>query len=343
MSLKNQNINFVDLSGYLFSGKSAVSNLLQEIKGFYSPDVEEDFELIRIQGGLADLEEALVKRWSLVRTDAAIRRFKKTIDIIGRNPVGMERLYRFGWGYGRRYPGFQKEADAMINKMVIQTVRQEWPFPLIDSEKSALEVFLSKIRRKILRSFVLWPRVDFYWADGSDFYQHVQTFMDNIFAASVDSGVNNIVINNALEPYCPQNYFRFFRSIKSIVVDRDPRDCYITALQYAENNKKFKNIFTDMTCAHDIDAFIKRIKLQRANTCREKHSNILRINFEDLVMEYEATKTQIFNFLQIREDDHVRKYEYFDPKKSVNNCYAWREYHDQITINKISHELDLNY
>lgn len=50
---------FLDLSSYGFSGKHAVINLAREFKGYHVPHFKFEFNLIRIQGGIRDLKNAL--------------------------------------------------------------------------------------------------------------------------------------------------------------------------------------------------------------------------------------------------------------------------------------------
>jgi hypothetical protein len=66
----------VDLSGFMFSGKSAVSDLLREYDGVYVPGYREEFDLLRMAGGLIDLANA-VDDWSPIRTHAALDRFER--------------------------------------------------------------------------------------------------------------------------------------------------------------------------------------------------------------------------------------------------------------------------
>ena len=61
-----------------------------------------EFALFRIQGGILDLETALWSDWSPVRSDAAIRRFRRLIRRVGvQNTIGDPRswLTAIGWNY----------------------------------------------------------------------------------------------------------------------------------------------------------------------------------------------------------------------------------------------------
>ena len=66
---------------------------------------------------------------------------------------------------------------------------------------------------------------------------------------------------------------------------------------------------------------------------------VLRINFEDLILQYDDTKKTVFDFLDIDGSDHVNKFKYFDPNVSNNNVGVWKKYKNQDDINKIYKEL----
>ena len=74
---------FLDLSGYVLTGKSALTQVIREFEGFSVPDVEFEFGLFRMKDGLFDLEHSLVNDWSPLRSDAAIRRFIRLVKIVG--------------------------------------------------------------------------------------------------------------------------------------------------------------------------------------------------------------------------------------------------------------------
>jgi hypothetical protein len=70
MSEVAHKFKILDLSGYLFSGKAAVHDLISEFEGFYSPGNRAEFDLLRVKDGVADLENA-IHNWSPIRSDEA--------------------------------------------------------------------------------------------------------------------------------------------------------------------------------------------------------------------------------------------------------------------------------
>src|SRR4051812_20100113 len=114
---------YLDLSGYMFSGKAAVTDILREFRGFHVPNYRSEFDLIRVAGGLADLAASVSFSWSTIRVDAAIRRFEHVMGVIARKPSGLRRLYREGFGYSERYPGVEEATRLFLKRITAAS----WP------------------------------------------------------------------------------------------------------------------------------------------------------------------------------------------------------------------------
>ena len=73
---------------------------------------------------------------------------------------------------------------------------------------------------------------------------------------------------------------------------------------------------------------------------KENPSNVLKLNFEDLVCNYDKSVEKIANFLG---ENIVHKYKnrYFDSnsKRSKSNVGLWKNHTNQLVMEKISKEL----
>ena len=67
-------------------------------------------------------------------------------------------------------------------------------------------------------------------------------------------------------------------------------------------------------------------------------NNILRLNFEDIVLNYNSSLKVIKDFLDI-DTKHIKKYKYFNPRKSEKNIGLWRKYHNQEDMQLIYSKL----
>jgi hypothetical protein len=82
-----KSIGLLDLNGYMFSGKAAISDLIREFDGISVPNYREEFDLIRIPGGLADLMRAF-DSGSLIAVDHALRAYLRLVETFG---IGLEK------------------------------------------------------------------------------------------------------------------------------------------------------------------------------------------------------------------------------------------------------------
>ncbi|MEI8602885.1 hypothetical protein P4S55_20045 [Shewanella sp. PP-Sp27a-2] len=220
-------VKYLDLSGYMFSGKSAVSDLIREFDGFQVPDYHTEFDLIRILSGLSELRWCIVNNWSPMRADAGLRKFKKTIEMLARTPKGLKRLYQVGFGYERQYPNIIEATTEFINNLTEDTWCMKWPHALL--ELSAIDIFKTKFRAKVKGHFP-WPEIDFSLVSPETFDKYANLYIYRLLAEKRAEGVHTVVTHNALEPYSPDVGFPLFNNVKSIVVDRDVRDIYMTSI-----------------------------------------------------------------------------------------------------------------
>ncbi len=309
----------VDLSGYSFSGKSAVFDLLSEFDGYQSHSREFEFELLRTAGGISDLESSLVHNWSPVRSAEAIRRFKRVINSYAGTNSFWSRLTTIGFQYDSYFPSFTKESDLYINKLIVVSWFSEWPFALSDLSKSS--IFVRKIKRYIGVKAAFEFEVYLSRLSEKEFIEITREYMHNLFSSCLGPDDNALIVNNAFESFFPLNFHKYFSNPKSIIVDRDPRDIYMAASQQGiiSNSNVGK-----AAIGSSVEDFVKRFLVYRCNNDNDSE-NILKVMFEKLVVEYESSLSEILAFLNENESIHVNQKKYFDPSISVKGVGAWKK------------------
>jgi hypothetical protein len=310
----------VDLSGYMFSGKTAVGDILREIEGFLLPHYLEEFDLLRMPGGLIDLKHAVLD-WSPIRTRAAVIRFDKLISKVALSPKFPQKLYTNGFGYAKRYPNILALKDLFLSE--IKKIEWITPWPYDDIDDSYLETF----RRKLALKFGIKKNRDYFLVDKDKFIPAAQKFVHALLAESFSNNHDNTsiyVTQNALEPFSPQNNVILLGdNALSITVSRDPRDIYATAISRQPGFNDNVEMYKRISGAHDVDVFINRYKLYLKNI-QHSHAKVLRIEFKELILNYDFELDRIYTFLNINPDKHNNKFKYFDPKLSINNLDIWR-------------------
>lgn len=328
------NFKVLDLSGFMFSGKAAVHDFISEIDGFSTPGNRIEFDLLRVKDGLADLEHAITS-WSPIRSDEAARRFMKLVHKIGRIPTGVGRLTAPGFGYCALYPSLISLSQKLIDSITVSQWDMYWPYHLLDM--SGFEIFLYKIRRKL---FGTQENLAYRLISGESFYQAVRDYLDELLGQGVDAQrFHTIVLNNAFEPYNPDRFINYFHAAKCIVVDRDPRDIFAVANQFSHGFNDQVELYRKIAGAHDVDVFINRIKTYRRQTLPDDSAMVLRLNFEELVLNYEETAARIYSFLGVSPSEHRSKFTCFDPVVSKKNIGIWQQHGDQTDIRRIESEL----
>jgi len=320
---------FIDLSGYMFSGKAAASDLIREFEGFYLPNYRSEFDLIRVPGGLADLKRSF-EEWSVVGVDDAVRRFELVVKKMASSPKGIDRFFKSGFGYEKKYPGISGYTEEFLATITDASWNIGWPYSLL--ALNPMEIFLLKVKA-VLTNGSPWPEVEYRLCSGDNFLEAARCYVENVLTSGVSDSDHTVILHNALEPFDPKRGFVFFNDIKSIVIDRDVRDIYMTGITYSDGFNDDVNLYSKILGSFDIDIFIRRQELLRLNTDYKESENILRLRFEDLVCDYEMTLGMFFDFMDIDPSSHTKKFEYFDPMKSVSNVGLWKNASKEVAKN----------
>lgn len=307
----------VDLSGYSFSGKSAVYDLLQEFEGYKTQGKEFEFDLLRCPSGLLDLKNSLVDQWSPVRSSEAIRRFARLVAKLGGNGDAVARLSTLGTHYEKKFPGFAKFSRRYLETLCTAEWESSWPFAYFEAGK--LEIFMRKLLARLLKGDTMRAQVYLVRPDAAAFQLATSAYLRDLLSSSAQMGCRAVVLNNACEPFAPQNSLVLFDDARCIVVDRDPRDIYLSALRTGRvGNADIGRAVTGST----VDDFIARFRLYRCDNTPD-HPRVLRLRFESLVDNYHTTVRQIQSFLGEAEAVHVGKGIHFRPEVSARGVRQW--------------------
>ena len=161
-----------------------------------------------------------------------------------------------------------------------------------------------------------------------DFYEKSRQFIVDVIKQISDTE-ENIVLDQLLLPHnlnLIDNYK--IDGLLPIIVSRDPRDVFIM-------NKYFwKPRNQEVPYPTDVKTFCNYYKMMRKNE-KKTETLTLRLNFEDLVLNYEKTKQDIENFIGIDSTHHKTKFKYFNPAISVNNLQVYNrddKYREEVEM-----------
>lgn len=329
--MNEKTIKFVAVSGYGWSGSSAVTDLMKEFRGYWN--MGEEMRLLREPYGIYDLEHALVDEWDLLNADAALKDFIWLVERLNRTT---SRWGGTGCGYGRLFgPAFMEETEKYIEQLTTFGFKGHWWW--FEFKQSNLQMALNRIKRRLhIQDFENLSRMNFVDLNEEQFLNITKKYLLNLYLRSAEA--KGIQLETAvLQQAVSVNQFlkasRYFESLKLIVVDRDPRDVFMDLI-----NGKYV-IGRELAESHDIEKFVYYYRKVREKKIEYAQDQVLYINFEDLILKYEDTVSRILDFLGESKDIHINKLKYLKPDDSKKNIGIWKRYAHQDDIRKIEREL----
>lgn len=317
-------------TGYMGSGSSAITDLIAEFKNCANDYKSYEYVLMHSPNGIFDLEDKLLVGNNAVRSDEAIRTFRKH----------MKKLYdkKFWWvGNYKKIigPNFMNLTDEYIESLINFNYSGYW----YNQEDVDLRMFIKLMIRKPIKILTL-NKIKFKkvlkYNDGlkiclptrEEFYKKTHDYIYKIIE-EIGKGRENIILDQFLLPfnlYRIDNYFD--DKLKVIVVERDPRDVFILN-KYTWQKKQI-----GIPVPTDVNDFCDYYKRMRESEINSNSKKILRIKFEDLIYKYEDTLEKIKKFMNFSNKDHIAPKSRFNPEISIKNTQLFKnkEYEKEIKI-----------
>ncbi len=154
---------------------------------------------------------------------------------------------------------------------------------------------------------------------------YISSFLGNI------ESKKNLVLDNFLSIGEPNSkiFNDYFGNYKLIYVYSDPRDIYARARLQPGND----------WVPVDKELFLKFYTREFPLFIKNTDKNILCVSFDEFCNDYDKVATKIMQFLDLKETEHINKFKYFDPKKSINNTKVYTKIENQEVINYIYNNL----
>ncbi|PWS28182.1 hypothetical protein DHW03_11575 [Pedobacter yonginense] len=335
----------IDISGYGHSGKTAITDYLKQFDSVFGFPNYVEFELFRVPGGLVDLYHALYDSWNLIRSRVRLNEFDKLIHRIGRVQTASDPLsyfYASAHGYDQYFNNrFIKLSEELITKIITGTQKNTfWPYENL--RVHPLKVFINKFKTKFFRSLT---SADLYYSDRNQFVGLVSNYVDSLMSELGEEKHTHVILNNAFDPFNPSICLNMINNGVSIVVERDPRDIYASQINTAdmyvpdfEKTKTADKIRQQFTGFNDIEYFIFRYKTIRDNVIESQDSRILRLRFEDFVLDHEIYSKKVLDFVGL--DPNTKKNDLnYNLQNSSKSIGLWKKYVDLPEIKLIGEKL----
>lgn len=305
-----RSLKLICLTGFGHSGSGAVADLLSEydgvaVQGYVDKNCSMrtnsgmEFDFLRHAGGLFDLEAAMLSSNPFLQ-DAAVKKF-----------LALVAYYYYDNRCTYRTP-LQTEArrflDGIIGEIIPTANGYDYNphlrmlgdrgFDLLYGHDSMRQGIFSlrKMSQDEFRSICK----DFLLAMFSQMTSGERIVLDQIVSdctADID------------------RYREYLGPMKLIAVYRDPRDVYATGIKLNED-----------WIPHKIEPFVNWYKKQVASYSKLKDADYLLLRFENLVLDYDRTVSNIEHFLGLSPKAHLHHNSGFDPSVSIHNVGIYKSH-----------------
>lgn len=326
-------MRIITCAGYYGTGSSAVTDLVTEFDTVKSLG-EYEFRFLHDPEGIADLEYNLVENHNRHNSGHALKRYKKLVDFHAGN-----RLVK------RYEPYFHGQWKSLsyqyIDDLTDFSFRGWWQYDLLDRGvgyyyRKLLVNKLYKVTFGRRNESVLnvLPREITYCSRPTreEFTEKTKAYLAKLMQAANPENAPMLMVDQLLPPSQIDRYLPYFDDLRVVVVERDPRDVY------ALEKMDWK---TNVIPTQSPELFCRWYRYTRAHRKTEVYdpAHVLLIQFEDLIYRYEDTARRVCDFLGLKEEDHKRKKEKFDPAKSIKNTRRWEHFDLAADIAYIEREL----
>lgn len=315
-------------TGYMGSGSSAVTDLVAEYKQCVNAKKNYEYVFLHCPDGLFDLEDKLLIGNNAIRSDEAIRSFE----------IQMNKLYNKKYWWVGNYQhvigeDFKKITDKFIKNITNFNYEGYWyPHEEVDTKmffkllaRKPIKIISRKPMNKILK-YKDGMRISLLTS--SEFYNHAKKYINDLLNI-IDDNKNDIILDQFLLPFNLHRIDNYFDdNLRVIVVSRDPRDVFLSN-KYIWNKRQVGVPFP-----YDVEEFCKYYKAMRQSEKKCDSKKVLRVNFEDLIYEYDKTVSKIEKFLGYKKEDHINKKKRFIPDLSMKNTQLFNneKYTEEVKV-----------
>lgn len=312
------------LQGTGFSGVSALRDYVREFDNVFC--FMDEFDLVRHSGGLLEMSNLLPLN-DLFINDSFIRRALKFVAALP---------YR-GWDSDFCH-NFQNISNRFLESFILSfTPLEDRPFT--PHERIDLSTFpttegqLDFRKRNIDTGIYTLESVTL-----EEFITRAAKYIDDILTLFPQKRIALIHPMMVSAPWDVQYQF-YGQQSKVILILRDPRDVYVNMMNKLKNSgpeAAYLNLYKD------VDFFINDVKktnMYLPHNIKLMKDNLLVVNFQELVVNYDRETQHINDFFGLKEKHHIAKKQFFDPSQSVKTIGIYKDFEDQEAIKKIEKEL----
>ena len=315
-------------------GNSGASAVVDYLRGFDDIDIFDsyEFQLLHQPDGINDLKYHLTNNKERITCNVAINRFIRSQK---KGLFANQMRYCLGDKYDKWWKEYLAELVPVSWKGETSNfdpsdISNRPNNYYIRVALNRMERILKKINNKV---HLLPYRIKYFGLLTEEEFDAITKKHLNKLMKLLDlNPENKLVIDMLFSSTNMKQGMEFFNSSKAILIDRDPRDIYVSASLHPEDSRFMPN--------NDSNAFVKYYRSIHECIDNEQDDRILIIKYEDLIYDYLNTTKKINDFLGILHRPQ-KEYKFFDPtysEKYTNRQSLYKN--QQLDIDYISKELN---
>lgn len=299
--------------GYHATGAGVIDDLFREFDNVAQCAYEFEFRILQDPDGISDLEYNLVENPHRLNSGYAIKRFQKYIK-------------RMRFAYRRNFGAQWKEiTDKYISNLVKIDYSGYWHgdiwllnpfFQYYHLIRRALSrIVPKKLKKPAYFNYFPWLHTYHACMPEKEFLKNTQDYIDALCEAMNTEEKEYVLLDQPFSPGNLARYIRYVKNVKTIIVDRDPRDVYI-----------FQKNIKEHTLPKDPHEFCTVFRDSRRRIADIPEGSCLFVTFEDMIYNYDESVRRVLSFVGLDESHHTRKKERFNPDVSIKNTRLWEKY-----------------
>lgn len=310
--------------GFHYTGSGVIDDIFRECDNVYQGKYEAEIHVLHSYDGVSDLEYNLVENPHRLNSSLAIKRFIKMCDstrvtkrIVG--PTWMQLVKDYADSLILlEYPGYSACDVLFFNYW------QKIQYFFARAEKFVLPKRLRRIQDS---NCVPSARMYYSRLEEREFIRKTRDFVNSICQAVNHENKEYVMLDQFIGTNYPSRYIRYIDDVKVFMVDRDPRDVYISRIS--------KNDRVLPKDPHEFCVYYRNIRKMRGDIPADK---CILMQFEDLIYKYEESLQKVFEFVGMDRSHHIAPRSHFNPAVSIGGTKLWEKHPEYSAAIKIIEE-----
>lgn len=303
----------IAIAGYHFSGCGVIDDLFREFDNVAQATSECESRYLQDTDGVSDLEFHLVETPNRLTTNLAIDRFLRYCQA---NSHSYQRIYGPNWlkfceDYVNSLTKFQFQGYNMRHLNEKSSLYNIWFHLML-----CLQMIIPpKYRLSPRHNY--FPKEKMYHASltEDEFLEKTRAFVEVLSANLItNKKAEYVMIDQMFAGNNPGRYLRYVSDVKAFVVDRDPRDLYISQRQMEDHMLPAD--------PYEFCVYYRDIR-KRSNSIPD---TVMYLMIEDMIYHYDEMVPKVCDFVGIDRSHHVEPKKFFNPAISIKGTRTWERY-----------------